>query len=157
MLGSPHTRAHRSRPALHRVGFGASLNSPFGIETLSDAIVYVRHEPKQLRAGLYKSHTFFHFIYILKYSFIHSFHTFERETEFCTQFGFDSQHRKCFLLLEDHFILGDKLSLFSKHHCGGNTCLKEIVSNIRLDMQTGSFLIFLQACLLHLHILLKVL
>ena len=43
-----------------------------------------------------------------------------------------------FLLLGDHFILGDKLPLFSKHHCEGITCLKEIVSNTRLDLQTDS-------------------
>ena len=43
-----------------------------------------------------------------------------------------------FLLFGDHFILEDELPVFSKHHCDGNICLKEIVSNTRLDLRTGS-------------------
>ena len=160
MLGSPHARERRRRPgpthllASKRYRFcvgyrWTDASSPADALCLF-AMNRNTHDPSKLhdcteqsRVGLYKGHTFSHLTYIE--IFIHSFfHTFERETEFCTQFGFDSQHRKCFLLLGDHFILGDKLPLYSKHHCEGNTCLKEIVSNTKLDLQTGSFMVFLQ-------------
>ena len=47
------------------------------------------------------------------------------------------------------FHSGRKIAKDSKHHCEGNNSLKEIVSNTRLDLQTGSDFsgfFFLQTC-----------
>ena len=47
------------------------------------------------------------------------------------------------------FYPGRQIAKDSKHHCEGNNCLKEIVTNTRLDLQTGFdyfFGFFLQTC-----------
>ena len=112
MLGSPHTRARR--PEQSRVGPGSgselALNSPFGVKTLS-----------------FCTHSLILHRYSFTSSVLHSS-------------GSTANKGSAFLLLGDHFILGDELPSFlsSKHHCEGNICLKEIVSNTRLDLQTGS-------------------
>ena len=93
-----------------------------------------RHDPPKLHdctekslAGLYKDHTFSHFIiykfYI--YSFI-SFHTRERDRVLQTV-RFDSQQTKCFLIVGRSFHPGRQIAKDSKHHREGNNCLKEIV------------------------------
>ena len=131
MLGSPHTRTSPSpSPTPSRAGFGS-----VGLMRLLQqtrlclfAMNRNRHDPSKL-------HDCTEQVYIkTTLSLIEIFIHFISFVDFCTQFGFDSQHRKYFLLLGDHFILGDKLPLFSKHHCEGNTCLKEIVSNTRLGL-----------------------
>ena len=127
MLGSPHVRAAPPDTEQSRAGygFGASLNSPFGIKRLpffcvgyrwtyassqADATVSVRHEQTQPFIRL-------------------------RETKFCKQFG---SIAKCFLIVGRSFYPRRQIAKDSKHHCEGNNCLKEIVSNTRLDLQTGS-------------------
>ena len=44
---------------------------------------------------------------------------------------------KCFLIVGRSFYLGRQIAKDSKHHCEVNNCLKEIVSNTRLDLQTS--------------------
>ena len=118
-----HTRARRHLPAPNRVGFGASLNSPFGIKTLSflhrlpsfmtvrrtdmtlPSIMTIPNSHEQVYIKTTPSLILTYKIYI----FIH-FHTLcLRETEFCKQFGSTANKRSAFCLLGDHFILGDKL------------------------------------------------
>ena len=54
------------------------------------------------------------------------------------------------------FHPGRQIAKDSKHHYEGNNCLKEIVSNTRLDLQTGSdyFFGFFPANVLIVHLLL---
>ena len=55
-----------------------------------------------------------------------------------------AKHEPCVILLcaIDHFILKDRRPWVSKHQklCGGEICLKEIVSNTRLDLNHSSFM-----------------
>ena len=56
------------------------------------------------------------------------------------------------------FHHGRQIAKDSKHHCEGNNCLKEIVSNIRLDLQTDSdFSGFFLQTVLNVHLLLDLL
>ena len=56
------------------------------------------------------------------------------------------------------FHPGRQIAKDSKHHCEGNNRLKEIVSNTRLDLQTGSdFSGFFPANVLIVHLLLDLL
>ena len=74
--------------------------------------------------------------------FLHSFHpftfTFERETEFCTVRVRQPTKEVLSFCWEIISSWETNCHLSSKHHCEGNICLKEIVSNTRLDLQTGS-------------------
>ena len=55
------------------------------------------------------------------------------------------------------FHPGRQIANDSNHHCEGNNCLKEIVSNTRLDLQIGSdyFYGFFPANVLIVHMLLS--
>ena len=114
MLGSPHARAFASP----RAEFGASLNSFFCVKTLS----FCDKRSHWTEASSPHNRS---------YSFI----CFERLSS--AQFWFDNQQkRKYFLTVGRSFHYGRRIANNSKHHCEGNICLKEIVSNTRLDLQT---------------------
>ena len=94
--------------------------------------VYIKTTPSLIL--IYKDlHTFIHFI------------SYERDRVLQTV-RFDSQQTKCFLIVGRSFHPSRQIAKDSKHHCEGNNCFKEIVSNTRLDLQTGSdfFGFFLQ-------------
>ena len=103
-----------------------------------------RHDPPKLHdcteqswAGLYKDDTFSHFD-IQRFTYIHSFHFIRERDRVLQTIRFDSQQMKCFLIVGRSFHPGRQIAKDLKHHCEGNNCLKEIVSNTRLDLQTGS-------------------
>ena len=65
---------------------------------------------------------------------------------------------KCFLIVGRSFDPRRQIAIDSKHHCEDNNCLKEIVSNTRLDLQTGfDFSGFFLQTVLNVHLLLDLL
>ena len=92
------------------------------------------------------------------FTYIHSFHFIRKRDKVLQTVRFDSQQTKCFLIVGRSFHPGRQIVKDSKHHYEGNNCLKEIVSNTRLDLQTGSDLsgFFLQT-VLNVHLLLDLL
>ena len=73
-----------------------------------------------------------------KFTYIHSFHFIRERDRVRQTVRFDSQQTKCVLIVGRSFHPGRQIDKDSKHHYEGNNCLKEIVSNTRLDLQTGS-------------------
>ena len=72
------------------------------------------------------------------FTYIHSFHFIRERDRVLQTVRFDSQQTKCFLIVGSSFHPVRQIAKDSKHHREGNNCLKEIVSNTRLDLQTGS-------------------
>ena len=68
------------------------------------------------------------------FTYIHSFHFIRERDRVLQTVRFDSQQTKCFLIVGRSFHPGRQIAKDSKHHCEGNNCLKEIVSNTRLDL-----------------------
>ena len=88
------------------------------------------------------------------FTYIHSFHFIRERDKVLQTVRFDSQQTKCFLIVGRSFHPGRQIAKDSKHHREGNNCLKEIVSNTRLDLQTGSdFSGFFLQTVLNVHLL----
>ena len=109
--------------------------------------VYIKTTPSLMLTYKYL-HTFIHFI------------SYERERDRVLQtVRFDNQQTKCFLIVGRSFHPGRQIAKDSKHHCEGNNCLKEIVSNTIFDLQTGSDFsdFFFPQTVLNVHLLLDLL
>ena len=92
------------------------------------------------------------------FTYIHSFHFIQERDRVLQTVRFNSQQTKCFLIVGRSFHPGRQIAKDSKHHYEGNNCLKEIVSNTRLDLQTGSdFSSFFLQTVLNVHLLLDLL
>ena len=93
------------------------------------------------------------------FTYIHSFHFIRERDRVLQTVRFDSQQTKCFLIVGRSFHPGRQIAKDSKHHCEGNNCLKEIVSNTRLDLQIGFdfFDFFFLQTVLNVHLLLDLL
>ena len=92
------------------------------------------------------------------FTYIHSFHFIRERDRVLQTVRFDIQQTKCFLIVGRSFHPRRQIAKDSKHHCEGNNCLKEIVSNTRLDLQTGSnFSGFFLQTVLNVHLLLDLL
>ena len=98
MFGSPHTRVP-PRAAPNRAEFEASINSTFWHQNAYRWIDASSPRP-HLLSNFDIQNIHIHSSFII----IHL-----RETEFSKQFGSTANKRSAFLLLGDHFILGDKL------------------------------------------------
>ena len=130
MLGSPHVRARRRirsrRPAPNRAGFGFRagcvyiyLNSFFCLKRCRFATSLGYHWEGRCHFGI---------------GLKRLLHTLRFEIPSSAQFLVrQPTKRSAFFVLGDHFIQGDELPITRSTTAREINCLKEIVSNTRLD------------------------